>query len=329
MLIDRKHSGWVVFTAAAAAAATVAYVLDAPRHLTGPRGSTALGITLGSVALAIMLFCAALGLKRRVPHLRLGRAQTWLRGHIWLGMLVVVLVALHAAFRVGGPLTLALWALMLVVTVSGIVGLVLQQVVPTVLTRSVAGETVAQQIDREVTGLAALADDVVFVFDGGTDTELRAKMKVQPPPWAGAEGNGDPPQAVIQKKVLDLREKRIVNAKGRDQLDRFNPFFVEGCEPLRQFHAQHVAAYLRGGDSDLAVAATARLTFDELRRSVAPAVQPGVDALEALCDRRRQLLTQRRLQRVLMAWLLFHVPLSWAFVALTIVHAVVALRYMS
>jgi hypothetical protein len=327
VLIDRKHTGWIVFTAAAAALATAAYVLDAPRHLSGPGGSTAVGITLGSIALAIMLFCAALGLKRRVPHWRLGRAQTWLRGHIWLGLLVVVLVALHAAFRVGGPLTLALWVLLLAVTVSGVVGLILQQVLPTALTRSVRGETVAQQIDRELAGLPALAEDVLFSFDGGADPEVRAKMKVQPPPWLS--GESDAPQAVIQKKVLDLRDKRVVNAKGRDSLDRFNPFFSEGRQPLREFHARHVAGYLAGGNGAMATQTTARLTFDELRRSVAPAVHPGIDAIESICARRRELLTQRRLQRTLMAWLLFHVPLSWALIVLTIVHAVVALRYGS
>jgi len=49
--------------------------------------------------------------------------------------------------------------------------------------------------------------------------------------------------------------------------------------------------------------------------------------LEALCEQRAQIEIQRKLHLWLHGWLLVHVPLSWAMVALTAVHAVMSLYY--
>ena len=49
--------------------------------------------------------------------------------------------------------------------------------------------------------------------------------------------------------------------------------------------------------------------------------------LEAISEERRQLLVQRRLHLWMHTWLLAHVPLSFALLILTVVHAVLTLRY--
>lgn len=289
MLIDRKNTGWAVVTALLGGAAVGVYLWDAPRHLNGPRGSTAVGLTLGGAALLIMLFCAGLGLKRRVPHWRLGRAQSWMRGHVWLGLLLCLLVALHGAFRLGGAMTLWLWGLLGVVTLSGIVGLVIQQLVPTLLWHSVPGETLAQQVDRQIAALVGLAEALVRKYVGDINQNA--------PPWPPASGEAEakPPA---------------------------------GGEPLRLFFIEHVRPFL-GGQPDASLASPTRSEslFTSLRTSTPPHIHPGVDALEELCDRRRQLFHQRRLMRALQGWLIIHVPLSWMLLVLTLAHAVIALRY--
>jgi hypothetical protein len=288
MLIDRKNSPWIVATALLGVVAVGVYVWDTPHQLRGPSGSTVVGLTFGIAAFAIMLFCAALGLKRRVPHWRLGKAQTWLRGHIWLGLLSVLLVALHAAFRAGGPLTIGLWCLLGVVTVSGIVGVILQQLIPSLLLHSVPGETVAQQLARQIESLDSLGEEVVKKFAGGLDSPS--------PAWvAGSQEAAKPPV---------------------------------GGEPLRLFFIEHARPFLRSGAAtSLARPTRSETLFASLRIATPPHIHPGINALEELCDRRRQLLRQRRLMRVLMFWLLFHVPMSWTLLLATAAHAVIALRY--
>jgi hypothetical protein len=49
--------------------------------------------------------------------------------------------------------------------------------------------------------------------------------------------------------------------------------------------------------------------------------------LEVMCEERRQLARQRRLHRWLHGWLLVHVPLSYALLLLSAVHAFQSLRY--
>jgi len=307
VLIDRKHKPWIITTAALAVAAVALYLWDAPRHLNGPRGSTAVGLTFGIAAFAIMLFCAALSLKRRVPHWRLGRTHTWLRAHIWLGLLVVLLVALHSAFRVGGTMTAWLWILLALVTVSGIVGLVLQQMVPSLLTHSTPGETVAQQLSRELESLVTLARYEVVKY--------AALPYAARPEWA---------QLAVEdeRAAADMPKWRPPKGSPAPPLP--------GSELLGTFYLEHARPFLSGTDHpNLNNPARAESLFESLRQMTPPPIHPGVDALESLCRRRRELQRQRVLMRVMTAWLVVHVPLSWLLLILTAMHAVVALRYIT
>jgi len=288
MLIDRSHISWGVGTTLAAAAATWWYLADAPRHLNGPSGSTLVGLTLGSAALAIMLFCAALSMKRKVPHWRLGKASTWLRGHIWLGLLTCVFVALHAAFRLGGPAAIMLWALLGLVTLSGLLGVLLQQFIPRLLLHSVPGETIAQQLKRRLDDLPALAERVVERYAGGLDEPA--------PVWEGGAGSpGEPPA---------------------------------GGEPIRRFYLDHLRGFLTGRSAgDLDDPNRADNLFNALHTMTPGHAHPGIAELNGLYHLRRDFLRQRRLMRVLFIWLIVHVPLSWALLLLVIAHAVTAPRF--
>lgn len=289
MLIDRKQIPWLSVTSLLAAAAVGVYLWDVPRP-SGKWGSTPPGLTIGIIALALMLFCAALGLKRRVPHWRLGRAQTWMRGHIWLGMLTCLLVALHADFRVGGTLTLWLWALLTIVTVSGLFGWMLQQMIPSLLLHSIPGETVAQQLQRQIDALPQLAQNLVQHYAGSID---------QPAPAWNPIGTGD------------------ITARP-----------PAGGEPLRRFYLDHARAFFTASSgSRLHRHAISESLFASLRTMTPAHIHPGIAELEQLCERRHELLRQRMLMRVLTIWLIVHVPLSWMLLVMTLAHAVGALRF--
>lgn len=286
--------------------ATLLYFWDGAGRGDGSRGGSALGLTFGGGALAIMLFCAALSLKRRVPHWRIGRAQAWLRGHVWFGLLSVLLVGLHSAFLAGGALTFTLWILLLTVTISGLLGVLLQQFVPRLLLHAVPGETLAQQLDRQLTNLRKLAEQIVAEAAGSTEPtgvghttemvrELAAAAYAHPP----AAGEPTPPPAT--------------------------PIAPEA---LRRFHHDYLVPFFRGTPAaPLLSRRRSDSLFAALRTMTTPEQHPQIEELAALCERRRQLLRQRRLMRILFAWLIVHVPLSWGLLALTVIHAVTALRY--
>ncbi|MDQ6654665.1 MAG: hypothetical protein M3Y80_02475, partial [Verrucomicrobiota bacterium] len=109
MRINRApHVAWAIFILLASAAAAVLYVANwhpqrvppglrffgenAPEHATV--GGTPLGLIFGSISLAIFIFAALLGLRKRLRFLPIGHVQRWLRAHIWLTLLTVPLVLL-------------------------------------------------------------------------------------------------------------------------------------------------------------------------------------------------------------------------------------------
>ena len=46
--------------------------------------------------------CRAPAARKKLPIWRVGRAQTWMRGHLWLGLLSFPLILFHAGFAFGG-----------------------------------------------------------------------------------------------------------------------------------------------------------------------------------------------------------------------------------
>lgn len=334
LLADRRSHAWIAITGVLAALATAAYFIDAPRHASGPSGSTVVGLALGVAAYALMLFCALLSFRRKVPHWRLGRAQVWLRAHVWLGLLIVVLVALHAAFRAGGPLTTLLWALLAFVTASGVFGVLLQQFIPRILLHGVAGETVAQQIQAAILDCAKQAEAVVVQFAGSLDKP--APPMPAPAAAAAATTNGAPPAAspaspappasppgpAAATAVAVAPSPPAPAAKPPPP-----PGPPMGGEPLRRFYVEAARGFFEGQPTPLASEAAASTMLASLRTATPAHIHPGVDELAALITRHRRLQTQRRWMLVLHGWLIVHIPLSWAFIALVGVHAVMALRY--
>ncbi len=308
MLIDRKHIPWSVVTALLALVCVGLYALDAPRRADSVSryGSSPLGLTLGIAALATMLLLVMLSLKRKAPTLRIGRAQTWLRAHIWLGALLPLLVALHAGFRSGGQLTVGLWVLLGIVTVSGLLGLLLQQLVPRLLLHSVPGETIWQQHARELQSLTQQATQIVTTYAGSLDQPAPPFVPALPSPSSTAAPNSPEPATPAPVSVAKP---------------------PAGGEPLRQFYLNRVGPFLAGTDHALGRIDQMDALFHAAQLQTPEHIHPGLVALRELCDRRLQLLRQQLLMRALLGWLIVHVPLSWALLALSVVHAVVALRY--
>src|SRR5262245_6817202 len=122
MLIDRTHRGWIIGCLIALAVATAVYIPYARATLHGPTGGSLLGLAYGIIGFALMIFAGLLGARRKVPMWRLGRAATWMRGHIWLGLLSFPLILFHGGFHFGGVVTFTLMVLFIIVVLSGVLG---------------------------------------------------------------------------------------------------------------------------------------------------------------------------------------------------------------
>src|SRR5262252_694930 len=139
MLIDRSHKSWAVASAVVLVAAVAAYVPSALGSVQ-PSGGSALGLIYGGVGFSFMVFVTLLSLRKKFPIWRIGRAQTWMRGHLWLGALSFPLILLHAGFLFGHGLTSWLMWLFVFVYASGLFGVWVQHTLPKRLLRDVPME---------------------------------------------------------------------------------------------------------------------------------------------------------------------------------------------
>lgn len=109
------------------------------------------GLTYGSCATFFMTGVALYGIRRRKIKFAtkhgLGSARKWLQFHLYGGGLFLMLVFMHSGFGIpNGALYLWLWLLSIWVTASGILGLVLQQWIPKILSSGLAIEVVYERI---------------------------------------------------------------------------------------------------------------------------------------------------------------------------------------
>ena len=256
----------------------------------GPTASGGVGLWFGLLGSACMIFAGLLPALRRVPSWWwVGSRQAWLKGHLWLGLLSGLFIAFHSGFRLGGPLEAALWVVLLLVIGSGVLGLVLQHVIPRLLTARVPGEVPYEQIPRTCLLLRRKADALVDALCG--------------PTAAGdvATGKGDPRVDPAGRSALRQAHEAVIRTF-------LGPRYVRASPLARPAQAAAVFGSLRAAPGLSAVA-------DEVGR------------LERFCADRREMGEQERWHHWLHLWLLGHVPLSALLLGLGVAHVVTALYY--
>jgi hypothetical protein len=328
VLIDRQHlpehRAWIAFVILATAAAVAWFVYHGVQMGRVPGGSSAPGLVFGIAGGVIMLFELLLWPRKHLRVWRVGMVKTWLRAHIWLGLLTVPLILLHSGFSWGGPLTTVLAALFIAVIASGIFGLVMQQWLPSLMLSELPAETIVSQIDSVSQNLCEDAEQLVAAICGVEPDEVAAWRGAEiAAPSAEQEGPSGPRYVTIGAV------RQVGSVQGR-VLQTQVIAEVPGSAPLETAFKSEIGPFLwEGGNrsSLLADGGKAANYFRELRTALAPEAHSAVAALENYCDQRRQFDRQRRLHRWLHGWLLIHLPLSILLILLMFVHIYAALKY--
>ena len=326
MRMDKTQRGWALLTLAILAISAVVYVLYAFESPQGPRGGSTIGLFFGVAGFSFMIFAALLGARKRVPTWRVGRAQAWMRGHLWLGFLALPIILFHGGFHFGGTLTRVLMWLLLITVFSGVFGAALQHYIPRVMTSDVPLETIYDEIGSVRALLRGEADRVVESVCGSLGLNKTSGED-------GQRAGGFTALRTIAASAVLLRSTAAVSA-GASAAVAAAPEIIllsEGeSAPLRRFYLNDMRPFLerpkqrgqRLGDTD-----KARAAFSGLRTLLPAGAHVTLTDLEDICDEARQLTRQERLHHWLHGWLLLHVPLSLALILLGAIHAVVALRY--
>lgn len=164
MIVRRTHWGWIVVCVLAAVACTAIWWLGPRQDPEGLTGGSTFGLWCGVLGSACMIFAGLLPLLRRRAVLledRLPPREWWLRGHIWLGLLSVLFIGFHSGLRLQGALVAVLTLVYLIVVVSGVLGLVVQTVLPHRLTTASRHEIPPGQIEAVCASWRAECDALV------------------------------------------------------------------------------------------------------------------------------------------------------------------------
>jgi hypothetical protein len=275
---------------------------------------------LGIAAGLIILFECAIVL-RKTSWFRarrwIGSGQFWMKAHIWLGLLSVPLAFLHAGFRFGGPFTsLMMWCYCIVV-ISGVVGLVIQNILPRLLLDLVQGETIYSQIDNVAAQFVNEAARIVALTCGdGTAAELPTERK------GGAARPDNPLQVVVAQRKVGATQSRSPQGSVDFPL-------VSSAQALRYAFEKDLRQFLETGRSETGVLSTRRKSdqyFDGLRQLISSDAGHALDVLEDLCRRRQDFNLQKRLHLILHGWLFVHLPISLALLILLVAHVFFALK---
>lgn len=310
LILDRTHLLPAALTAGATVAIGVHYFTLYMRPGWSPHGvpsgGSLPGLCYGIAGYLIILFGVSLSLRRRYPHWQIGSGQTWLRWHIWLSLLCVPVALFHSAFSMRGGLAGLVAILFTIVILSGIYGLILQQIIPGRMTRFLKRETVLEQIPQIFHSLLVEAINKVrlVTLAEGWDGPVPASLHLPAAP-------GEKP---------DTKQK----VAGEGEVE-----FEPGTVPLVNFFANQVRPYLEGKQSALNKAATRVDTFKHVRMLVPESVYETVEDLQSICDERADLDHQRFLHRLLHGWLYVHVPLSIVLIVFLTMHALLAVRYIA
>lgn len=126
--LAHKRFRYLKAALAICAVAIVIYIL-ADRNVR-PNGGTWLGYTLGTVSALLIVWLMMLGIRKRAITAGHWSLKGWTSAHVYLGASLLVLGTLHTGFQFGLNVHTLAYGLMVVVILSGFIGIYYYAVVP-------------------------------------------------------------------------------------------------------------------------------------------------------------------------------------------------------
>lgn len=168
-------------------AAIAAYAWHEPRTIAN--GGTWLGFTLGGVSAFIVLLLLWFGVRKRRYRSCVGTVRGWLSAHVYLGLVLPVLAALHSGFQFHWNVHTLSYLLMVLVVLTGLWGAVVYLRNPHLMANAGQGQSrrmVAASMRELEEESLELADRV---GPDAHDAVAAALRPVRPPgTWARLQG---------------------------------------------------------------------------------------------------------------------------------------------
>jgi len=130
-----------------------------------PNGGTWLGYSLGTISGILILWLSWFGVRKRIYGPGKIKLEAWLSAHVYLGVALAIVATLHSGFQIGWNVHALLYVVMMVVILSGLVGVYFYVRYPSLIAENRRGHTTEMMLtqiadlDREMKRLAMNSTD--------------------------------------------------------------------------------------------------------------------------------------------------------------------------
>lgn len=189
------------------------------------------GISYGTGATLLMVGAALIGVRRRsmnrAAKQSMGKSRDWLQFHLYAGTLAAILVLMHGGFSLpSGALNWWLWLLTMWITVSGLIGVAIQRVVPRMLASGLTTEVVYERIPELVGQIREGAEKLVETCTDPVRDFYRRNLvsilgSLQPRAIYYIDITGGIQSRVRQFDYL----RKVLSSEEKEKLDRLETLF--------------------------------------------------------------------------------------------------------
>jgi hypothetical protein len=158
ILDDRSalRSGWPAIFALIAGLLTVSVFFRF--YYYSADGGTGFELAYGIIGCSLIVFLSFYKLRKSVYRIRLGTLQSWFQAHIYIGIVSVALIAMHAGFEIGGFFSIFLLALFSLVIFSGIMGSIAYKIIPISVHKYGRGTLPLAEMEQKIANYLVEAD---------------------------------------------------------------------------------------------------------------------------------------------------------------------------
>jgi len=189
-----------------------------PRH----NGGSWYGYTLGTIGALLILWLTMLGVRKRAMTSGSWSLKAWTSAHIYLGLSLIIIGTLHTGFQFGWNIHTAAYAFMMIVIISGIVGIYFYATLPQALSDNRDEMTETQMLEN----LRSL-DRQLHEAAQPLSAEHAALVlqSLEQDPFGGGffrRISGKYPNCATRRAQADLRHERAYQPRmgGDDPLDK-------------------------------------------------------------------------------------------------------------
>ncbi len=112
-----------------------------------PNGGTWYGYTLGTISALLIVWLMLLGIRKRAMTSGYWNLKGWTSAHVYLGSSLLVLATLHTGFQFGLNIHTLAYVLMVIVIISGFIGIYYYAVIPSKMSDNRAHRSQKDMLD--------------------------------------------------------------------------------------------------------------------------------------------------------------------------------------